>query len=91
MGVCDSNNSKNQKANTKKNNGNQPFSAPIQRKSYDNNMTSSLTTTMNTLSQLNIKRFNSENEKKPSLLYKYKGTYCKKGEQMSIMTATLQN
>ena len=91
MGVCDSISSKHQKTNIKKNKGKQPFSPPINRKNNDNNMTSSLTTTMNTLSQLNIKRFNNENKNRPSLLYKYKGTYCKKGEQMSIMTATLQD
>ena len=91
MGACDSINAKNQKANIRKNKGRQPFSAPISRKNNDNNMTSSLTTTMNTLSQLDIKKFNSENKNRPSLLYKYKGTYCKKGEQISIMTATLQD
>ena len=91
MGACDSINAKNQKANIRKNKGRQPFSAPISRKNNDNNMTSSLTTTMNTLSQLDIKKFNSGNKNRPSLLYKYKGTYCKKGEQISIMTATLQD
>lgn len=91
MGACDSISAKNQKANIRKNKGRQPFSAPISRKINDNNMTSSLATTMNTLSQLDIKRFNSENKKRSSLLYKYKGTYCKKGEQISVMTATLQD
>ena len=91
MGVCDSINAKNQKANKSKNKGRQPFSAPISRKNNDNNMTSSLTTTMNTLSQIEIKKYNSGNINRPSLLYKYKGTYCKKGEQTSIMTATLQD
>ena len=91
MGACDSNNGKKQKTNKPKNKGKQLFSAPISRTKNDNNMNSSLATTMNSFSQMDIKRFNSGNKNRPSLLYKYKGTYYKKEEQMSIMTATLQD
>jgi hypothetical protein len=91
MGACDSISAKNQKINIRKNKGRQPFSAPISRTKNDNNLTSSLSTTINAFSQLDLKKFNSGNKNRPSLLYKYKGTYCKKGEQISIMTATLQD
>ena len=91
MGACDSTNAKNQKINIRKNKGRQPFSAPMSRTKNDNNLTSSLSTTINAFSQLDLKKFNSGNKNRPSLLYKYKGTYCKKGEQISIMTATLQD
>ena len=92
MGICNSNiNDKKDKINFPNNKGKQLFSAPIRERKNDNNMTDNLTTTMNTISQIDIKSLNHENRFKPSLLYKYKSTYCNKGEQISVMTATLQD
>ena len=91
MGTCESTNEKKGKANIRKNKGKQLFSAPIKSKNNDNNMTSNLTSTMNTISILDNKNLKYKNKNRPSLLYKYRGTYCKKGEQISIMTATLQD
>ena len=92
MGICNSiNNGKNDKVKAQKNKGKQLFSAPIRSRTNDNNMTANLTTTMNTVSQLDIKSHKNANKKNPSLLYKYKSTYCNKGEQISVMTATLQD
>jgi len=88
MGICDSSNDQKGKKNIPKNKGKQLFSAPIKSKNNDNKMTSDLTTT---ISLLDIKSQNNVNKNRPSLLYKYRGTYCKKGEQTSIMTATLQD
>ncbi len=91
MGTCESTNEKKGKANIRKNKGKQLFSAPIKSKNNDNNMTSNLASTMNTISILDNKNLKYKNKNRPSLLYKYRGTYCKKGEQISIMTATLQD
>ena len=92
MGICDSNNNgKKEKMKLRNNKGKQLFSAPIKDRKNDNNITNNLTTTMNTMSQIDIKSLNHENRIKPSLLYKYKSTYCNKGEQVSVMTATLQD
>lgn len=92
MGICNSNNNgKKEKMKLRNNKGKQPFSAPVKNRKKNNNMTNNLTTTMNTMSQIDIKSLNHENRIKPSLLYKYKSTYCNKGEQVSVMTATLQD
>ena len=92
MGICNSNNNgKKEKMKLRNNKGKQPFSAPVKNRKNNNNMTNNLTTTMNTMSQIDIKSLNHENRIKPSLLYKYKSTYCNKGEQVSVMTATLQD
>ena len=92
MGICDSdNNDKKDKVKFPNNKGKQLFSAPIGGRKNDNNMTNNLTTTMNTISQVDIQSLNHENKIRPSLLYKYKSSYCNKGEQISVMTATLQD
>ena len=92
MGICDSdNNDKKDKIKFPNNKGKQLFSAPIGGRKNDNNMTNNLTTTMNTISQVDIQSLNHENKIRPSLLYKYKSSYCNKGEQISVMTATLQD
>ena len=76
MGTCESTNEKKGKANIRKNKGKQLFSAPIKSKNNDNNMTSNLASTMNTISILDNKNLKYKNKNRPSLLYKYRGTYC---------------
>ena len=85
MGTCESTNEKKGKTNIRKNKGRQLFSAPIKSKNNDNNMTSNLASTMNIISILDNKNLKYGNKNRPSLLYKYRGTYCKKGEQISIV------
>lgn len=92
MGNCDTIlNDKKTGNKNKKNKGKQPFSAPITKNSKNINNTTNLTATMNTMSQLDLKSYCDMNKNKPALLYKYKGTYRKKGEQISVMTATLND
>jgi hypothetical protein len=90
MGICDSdNNDKKYVGKFPNNKGKQLFSAPIGGRKNDN--TNNLTTTINTISQVDIQSLNHENKIRPSLLYKYKSSYCNKGEQISVMTETLQD
>lgn len=90
MGACESINSQNKKNNKRSNIGKQPYSAPI-KNNYDNDdNTTNLGTTINTISQIDDLTYNNEfNRRGPSGLYKYNGTYYKKGEQISLMTVSL--
>ena len=90
MGACESFNEQNKKSNKKNNIGKQPYSAPINY-NYDNDdNTTNLGTTINTISQNGDLTWNNElNKRGPSGLYKYNGTYYKKGEQISLMTISL--
>ena len=88
MGVCQTFN-ENDKKNKKSNRGKQPYCAPVKECYYnDNNSTTNLETTINTISQMDLMSRNEFN-KKPSQLYKYSGHYYKKGEQISLMTVSL--
>ena len=86
MRLCDSYNkkSKNQK---KSNKGKQQYCAPIKENLYNDN-TNNFNSTKNTISQAS---FNDFKKQKPSPLYKYSGTYYKKGEQISLMTLSLHD
>ena len=90
MGACESINGENKKNNKRSNLGKQPYSAPI-KNYYDNDdNTTNLGTTINTISQFDDITCNNEfNNRGPSGLYKYNGTYYRKGEQISLMTVSL--
>lgn len=88
MGICQSYN-ENDKKNKKSNRGKQPYCAPVKELYFnDNNSTGNLETTINTISQIDLMSYNEFN-RKPSQLYKYSGHYYKKGEQISLMTISL--
>ena len=87
MGACESNKS-NRKMLKKTNRGKQPYCAPV--KDYlKNNNVSNLGNTANTLSTIDLMSNNDFYKSNPSNLYKYKGTYYNKGEQVSLMTGSL--
>ena len=88
MGICESFNESDKK-NKKSNRGKQPYCAPVKELYFnDNNSTGNLETTINTISQIDLMSYNEFN-RKPSQLYKYSGHYYKKGEQISLMTISL--
>ena len=89
MGLCESNKKK-YKCHQKNNKGKQRFCAPIQENLYNDN-TNNFGSTINTISQIDLMSYNSFQRKKPSTLYKYNGTYYKKGEQFSLMTFSLHD
>ena len=87
MGACESNKS-NRKMLKKTKRGKQPYCAPV--KDYlKNNNVSNLGNTANTLSTIDLMSNNDFYKSNPSNLYKYKGTYYNKGEQVSLMTGSL--
>ena len=90
MGTCESIKGQKNKNYKRSNKGKQPYSAPI-KNYYDNDdNTTNLGTTINTISQIDNLTCNNEFDKRgPSGLYKYNGTYYRKGEQISLMTVSL--
>ena len=92
MGICEGLNNDNKSKNGTKrlsNKGKQLYCAPVNDYLCNNNNSTNLGTTMNTISQMDLMSFNEFNKKKPSPLYQYNGTYYKKGEQTSLMTVSL--
>jgi len=84
MGICQSSNQNNKKSNR----GKQPYCAKV-NDYYNNENSTNLETTINTVSQIDILSNNEFIKKSPSPLYKYSGHYYKKGEQTSLMTISL--
>jgi hypothetical protein len=84
MGICQSSNQNNKKSNR----GKQPYCAKV-NDYYNNENSTNLETTINTVSQIDILSNNEFIKKNPSPLYKYSGHYYKKGEQTSLMTISL--
>jgi len=90
MGACESINGENKKNNKRRNIGKQPYSAPIKYNYENDDNTTNLGTTINTISQVDDLTINNEFKRRgPSGLYKYNGTYYRKGEQISLMTVSL--
>ena len=90
MGACESINGENKKNNKRRNIGKQPYSAPIKYNYENDDNTTNLGTTINTISQVDDLTCNNEFKRRgPSGLYKYNGTYYRKGEQISLMTVSL--
>lgn len=85
MGICQSTIENIKKSNI----GKQPYCAPIKENMLNDNNTTNLETTINTVSQTDIMSKNEFITKKPSQLYKYSGHYYQKGEQISVMTVSL--
>lgn len=87
MGACDSFIGKSKYNKRNSNIGKQPYSAPVN--DLYNNDSPNLGNTISTISQMSLMSPDELRRKKPSPLYKYTGTYYKKDEQTSLMTASL--
>ena len=87
MGICESSKEKRKRNKKHHNKGKQPYAAPV--KDYSNIYATNLGNTFNTISQIDLMNNNDFKKSKPFNLYRYKGTYYKKGEQLSLMTVSL--
>ena len=84
MGICQGSNENSKKSNR----GKQQYCAKV-NDYYNNENSTNLETTINTVSQMDLLSNNEFIKNNPSPLYKYSGTYYKKGEQTSLMTVSL--
>lgn len=89
MGICESTKENRRRNKKNHNKGKQPYSAPVKDYINKNNDTTNLGNTINTISQNDLMSNNDLYKRKPTKLYKYSGTYRKKGEQLSLMTVSL--
>ena len=89
MGICESTKKSRRRNRKNHNKGKQPYSAPVKDYVSNNNDATNLGNTINTTSQNDLMSNIDLYKRKPSNLYKYNGTYYKKGEQFSLMTVSL--